>query len=45
MGPWRPIGVSASEDKIVQDAVREVLEAVDEQVPADPRYDPPRSAA
>jgi len=30
-GQWRPIGISALEDKIVQDAVREVLEAVYEQ--------------
>jgi len=30
-GQWRPIGVSALEDKIVQGAVREVLEAVYEQ--------------
>lgn len=30
-GLWRPIGISAFEDKIVQDAVREVLEAVYEQ--------------
>lgn len=30
-GQWRPIGISAFEDKIVQDAVREVLEAVYEQ--------------
>jgi len=30
-GRWRPIGISALEDKIVQGAVREVLEAVYEQ--------------
>ena len=30
-GKWRPIGISAFEDKLVQDAVREVLEAVYEQ--------------
>jgi group II intron reverse transcriptase/maturase len=30
-GQWRPIGISALEDKIVQGAVREVLEAVYEQ--------------
>lgn len=30
-GKWRPIGISALEDKIVQGAVREVLEAVYEQ--------------
>lgn len=30
-GQWRPIGVSALEDKVVQDAVREVLEAIYEQ--------------
>jgi len=30
-GKWRPIGISAFEDKIVHDAVREVLEAVYEQ--------------
>lgn len=30
-GQWRPIGISALEDKIVQDAVREVLEAIYEQ--------------
>ncbi len=30
-GKWRPMGISALEDKIVQGAVREVLEAVYEQ--------------
>ena len=30
-GKTRPIGISAFEDKLVQDAVREVLEAVYEQ--------------
>jgi RNA-directed DNA polymerase len=30
-GKTRPIGISAFEDKLVQDAVREVLEAIDEQ--------------
>ncbi len=30
-GKTRPIGMSAFEDKLVQDAVREVLEAIDEQ--------------
>ena len=30
-GQTRPIGISAFEDKLVQDAVREVLEAVYEQ--------------
>jgi RNA-directed DNA polymerase len=30
-GKTRPIGISACEDKLVQDAVREVLEAIDEQ--------------
>jgi len=30
-GQWRPIGISALEDKIVQGAVRDVLEAVYEQ--------------
>jgi RNA-directed DNA polymerase len=30
-GKMRPIGISAFEDKLVQDAVREVLEAVYEQ--------------
>jgi RNA-directed DNA polymerase len=30
-GKTRPIGISAFEDKVVQDAVREVLEAIDEQ--------------
>jgi len=30
-GQWRPIGISAFEDKIVQDAVREVMEAIYEQ--------------
>jgi RNA-directed DNA polymerase len=30
-GKWRPIGISALEDKIVQGAVRELLEAVYEQ--------------
>ena len=30
-GRWRPIGISAFEDKIVQDAVREVMEAIYEQ--------------
>lgn len=30
-GRWRPIGISAFEDKLVQDAVREVLEAIYEQ--------------
>ena len=30
-GRWRPIGISALEDKVVQGAVREVLEAVYEQ--------------
>jgi len=30
-GQWRPIGISALEDKIVQGAVREVLEAIYEQ--------------
>jgi hypothetical protein len=30
-GQWRPIGISVFEDKIVQDAVREVMEAVCEQ--------------
>jgi RNA-directed DNA polymerase len=29
-GKTRPIGISAFEDKVVQDAVREVLEAIDE---------------
>jgi hypothetical protein len=27
-GKWRPIGISAFDDKLVQDAVREVLEAI-----------------
>ncbi len=46
MGQWRPIGVSALEDKIVQDAVREVLEAVYEQDFLDCSYGfrPKRSA-
>lgn len=30
-GQTRPIGISAFEDKLVQDVVREVLEAIDEQ--------------
>jgi len=30
-GTTRPVGMSAFEDKVVQDAVREVLEAIDEQ--------------
>ena len=30
-GTTRPIGLSAFEDKLVQDAVREVVEAIDEQ--------------
>ena len=30
-GKTRPIGISAFEDKLVQDAVREVLEAIYEQ--------------
>ncbi len=30
-GKTRPIGISAFEDKVVQDAVREVLEAMYEQ--------------
>jgi RNA-directed DNA polymerase len=30
-GTTRPIGISAFEDKLVQDALREVLEAIDEQ--------------
>ncbi|MGH7429557.1 MAG: reverse transcriptase domain-containing protein, partial [Candidatus Methylomirabilaceae bacterium] len=45
-GQWRPIGISAFEDKIVQDAVREVLEAVYEQDFLDCSYGfrPKRSA-
>jgi len=45
-GQWRPIGISALEDKIVQDAVREVLEAVYEQDFLDCSYGfrPKRSA-
>jgi retron-type reverse transcriptase len=30
-GKTRPIGIAAFEDKLVQDAVREVLEGIDEQ--------------
>jgi len=30
-GKTRPIGISACEDKVVQDVIREVLEAIDEQ--------------
>ena len=30
-GKTRPMGIAAFEDKLVQDAVREVLEAIDEQ--------------
>jgi RNA-directed DNA polymerase len=30
-GQWRPIGISAFEDKIVQGAIREVMEAIYEQ--------------
>ena len=45
-GQWRPIGISALEDKIVQGAVREVLEAVYEQDFLDCSYGfrPKRSA-
>ena len=45
-GQWRPIGISALEDKIVQGAVREVLEAVYEQDFVDCSYGfrPKRSA-
>ena len=45
-GKWRPIGISAFEDKIVQDAVREVLEAIYEQDFLDCSYGfrPKRSA-
>ena len=45
-GQWRPIGVSVLEDKIVQDAVREVLEAVYERDFVDCSYGfrPKRSA-
>jgi group II intron reverse transcriptase/maturase len=45
-GKWRPIGISALEDKIVQGAVREVLEAVYEQDFLDCSYGfrPKRSA-
>jgi group II intron reverse transcriptase/maturase len=37
-GKTRPIGISSIEDKIVQDAIREVLEAVYEPVFADSSY-------
>ena len=37
-GKTRPIGISASEDKRVQDAVREVLEAIYEQDFVDGSY-------
>jgi len=45
-GKWRPIGISALEDKIVQGAVRDVLEAVYEQDFLDCSYGfrPKRSA-
>jgi hypothetical protein len=45
-GQWRPIGISAFEDKIVQDAVREVMAAVCEQDFLDCSYGfrPKRSA-
>ena len=45
-GQWRPIGISALEDKIVQGAVRDVLEAVYEQDFLDCSYGfrPKRSA-
>ncbi len=45
-GKWRPIGISALEDKIVQGAVREVLEAIYEQDFLDCSYGfrPKRSA-
>jgi RNA-directed DNA polymerase len=45
-GQWRPIGISVFEDKLVQDAVREVLEAVYEQDFLDCSYGfrPKRSA-
>lgn len=43
---WRPIGISVFEDKIVQGAVREVLEAVYEQdfLPCSYGFRPKRSA-
>jgi group II intron reverse transcriptase/maturase len=45
-GKTRPIGVSAFEDKLVQDAVREVLEAIYEQdfLPCSYGFRPGRSA-
>ncbi len=45
-GKTRPIGISAFEDKLVQDAVREVLEAIYEQDLMDCSYGfrPKRSA-
>jgi RNA-directed DNA polymerase len=45
-GKTRPIGISAFEDKLVQDAVREVLEAVYEQdfLPCSHGFRPQRSA-
>lgn len=45
-GKTRPIGVSAFEDKLVQDAVREVLEAIYEQdfLPCSYGFRPARSA-
>jgi RNA-directed DNA polymerase len=45
-GKMRPLGISAFEDKIVQDAVREVLEAVYEQdfMPCSYGFRPGRSA-
>jgi RNA-directed DNA polymerase len=45
-GTTRPIGISAFEDKVVQDAVREVLEAIYEQDFVDSSYGfrPGRSA-
>jgi group II intron reverse transcriptase/maturase len=45
-GKVRPIGISAFEDKLVQDAVREVLEAIYEQdfLPCSHGFRPKRSA-
>jgi group II intron reverse transcriptase/maturase len=45
-GKTRPIGISAFEDKLVQDAVREVLEAIYEQdfLPCSHGFRPKRSA-